>query len=356
MGRKRIYEVNEDFFKEWNRDMAYVLGFFTADGHLEKNSICFEIKDDDLNVLRYVKRVTKSSHPITVNGKYIRFRICSNKMAEDLRNLFYFKSDKTFDYKINFDIPLNFIGDFIRGFFDGDGWVYTRRNSISSGFCSGSKRLLEDIHVLIGGLGKKRVQIDKRPNRKPLYSIDLWANDSLLLRDMMYKDEPFCLSRKKEKFWNFYTPSEKLWTKDQEKVLKENIGLTIPEISKVLNKSEKSVQMKKLKMGLCPKRSENWKWTKEEDDKVKLIKDVDILVKELNRKRSSIYARLSKFGLIEGDLWSQKEELFLIENFNMPRKWLIKEMRKSEGSIKSKLIRLRRDDKIPKIKSGRPKR
>jgi len=29
---------NEDFFKNWTQEMAYVLGFFTADGNMIKNN------------------------------------------------------------------------------------------------------------------------------------------------------------------------------------------------------------------------------------------------------------------------------------------------------------------------------
>jgi hypothetical protein len=30
-------KVNQDFFKKWSPEMAYILGFFTADGSMAKN-------------------------------------------------------------------------------------------------------------------------------------------------------------------------------------------------------------------------------------------------------------------------------------------------------------------------------
>jgi hypothetical protein len=45
--------VNKDFFKTWTSDMAYVLGFFAADGNMSKNKrggcyIDFGITDFEL--------------------------------------------------------------------------------------------------------------------------------------------------------------------------------------------------------------------------------------------------------------------------------------------------------------------
>lgn len=34
---KRKYDINEDFFKTWSNNMAYILGFFIADGVIAKN-------------------------------------------------------------------------------------------------------------------------------------------------------------------------------------------------------------------------------------------------------------------------------------------------------------------------------
>ena len=45
--------VNKDFFKKWSRDMAYVLGFFAADGYITVNKRggqfwCIDIRDKDI--------------------------------------------------------------------------------------------------------------------------------------------------------------------------------------------------------------------------------------------------------------------------------------------------------------------
>ena len=37
IGRPRIHQVNEDFFKTWSHEMAWVLGLFITDGHVNKD-------------------------------------------------------------------------------------------------------------------------------------------------------------------------------------------------------------------------------------------------------------------------------------------------------------------------------
>ena len=63
--------VNEDFFKVWSPEMAYVLGFFCADGAMTINPrgskyIDFCITDGDL--LLKIKRCFRSEQSIIVKN------------------------------------------------------------------------------------------------------------------------------------------------------------------------------------------------------------------------------------------------------------------------------------------------
>jgi hypothetical protein len=60
--------VNVDFFKKWSPEMAYVLGYFCADGCMFKNSggskyIAFA--SIDRNLLGKIKTVLRSIHKIS---------------------------------------------------------------------------------------------------------------------------------------------------------------------------------------------------------------------------------------------------------------------------------------------------
>jgi len=59
---------NERFFENWTREMAYVLGFFIADGSLIVNprgSEYFSIQITDKKLLEKIRQTMNSGHKIT---------------------------------------------------------------------------------------------------------------------------------------------------------------------------------------------------------------------------------------------------------------------------------------------------
>ncbi|MCM3637601.1 LAGLIDADG family homing endonuclease [Sporosarcina luteola] len=84
IGRRRIHEVNEDFFKTWSHEMAWVLGLFITDGHVNKkvHSVYLAQKDEDL--LRKVAKLmdanptiaqgtgTRTTPMLIINSKIIK--------------------------------------------------------------------------------------------------------------------------------------------------------------------------------------------------------------------------------------------------------------------------------------------
>ena len=53
MKRKR-YSYQEEFFKFWSKDMAYVLGFTFADGNIYHGTLSYSLSDKDISVLKYI--------------------------------------------------------------------------------------------------------------------------------------------------------------------------------------------------------------------------------------------------------------------------------------------------------------
>jgi hypothetical protein len=127
-----IYKkVNKNFFKKWNRQMAYVLGFFAADGYITLNKRganfwCIDITDKDL--LYNIRDIIESEHKIserigTENNKnQYRLQIGSKEMCNDLRKL-GFQENKTKSLSTP-NVPQKYFSDFVRGYFDGDGNVW----------------------------------------------------------------------------------------------------------------------------------------------------------------------------------------------------------------------------------------
>ncbi len=113
--------------------MAYVLGFFAADGYITVNRRggqywCIQIKDKEL--LENIKKVVSSEHKISIRiikkpAKSILYRIQigSVEMCNDLRKLGY-SERKTKSLAIP-NIPDEYFPNFVRGYFDGDGNVWT---------------------------------------------------------------------------------------------------------------------------------------------------------------------------------------------------------------------------------------
>lgn len=212
---------DEDFFKEWSPDMAYILGFIVADGCLIKNKrgACFlEIQSTDKNIVYSIREVLKSDleiseyQPKNKNySKRYRLQIGSKIIFEDLVRLGITpRKSKTIVLP---DMPNNFFPHFIRGYFDGDGCVnvcvYNKkgRNKLSKiincGFTSGSREILAEI--------KNRLSEMKIVKGGTLYfhngyRLNFSIKDSFKIYHFMYDNlnNDLYLKRKKIIFENFF--------------------------------------------------------------------------------------------------------------------------------------------------------
>ncbi len=70
------YKVDEDFFKNWSHEMAYIVGVIAADGEVYINKLHnkydLEITSVDVDWLDKIRKMMKAEHPIcerTYQGK-----------------------------------------------------------------------------------------------------------------------------------------------------------------------------------------------------------------------------------------------------------------------------------------------
>lgn len=185
--------------------MAYVLGFFAADGYITVNRRggqfwCIQITDKAL--LYAIRRVIGSEHKISErlekeNEKaQYRLQIGSIEMCNDLRKL-GFSERKTKSMSIP-NIPQKHFADFTRGYFDGDGNIWAgllhkeRKNPtvmLSIAFTSCSTTFLKHLETrlqefrLEGGSFYK----SKRNYARLQYGL----RDSLKLYNFMYNHRDF---------------------------------------------------------------------------------------------------------------------------------------------------------------------
>jgi len=124
-------DLNHSFFKKWSPEMAYVLGFFAADGSMLRNgrgAHFIEFTITDRIVLEQIQRVTGSTHRVAERERggncktAYRLQIGSKEWFEDLSGL-GFMQNKSKRLPLP-EVPKKYFGDFVRGYFDGDGCVY----------------------------------------------------------------------------------------------------------------------------------------------------------------------------------------------------------------------------------------
>ncbi|MEK7118215.1 MAG: hypothetical protein AAB869_01260 [Patescibacteria group bacterium] len=96
-------------------------------------------------------------------------------------------------------IPSKYFGDFVRGYFDGDGCVYFKKHKckdrknmrwvFSSRFTSGSRFFLLDLHEQLAGVVSGGFIVTKKRQQKISgYELVLSHRDSLALFKLMYNN------------------------------------------------------------------------------------------------------------------------------------------------------------------------
>ena len=203
--------------------MAYVLGFFAADGCMIKNKrgahfIEFQITDKDL--LIKIQKLLGSNHKIAernlnINWKTVyRLQIGSKIMFSDLSSLgFTPRKSKTIKLP---NIPDKYFRHFARGYFDGDGNVHVQKRQdrksksliIQTHFTCGSQNFLMQFQEKI-----KSLALAKGGNivyYSGAHRLRFSIKDSVKLYMFMYRDtKDLFLARKKNVFEKFITITDR---------------------------------------------------------------------------------------------------------------------------------------------------
>lgn len=197
--RSRKYNINQDFFKTWSRDMAYVFGFWCADGCIYGGRLFdITIQKKDKYLLKQISQKLGYEGGLYdyVDRQACRINFSCVEIYNDIVALGGTeRKSLTLDFP---DVPDEFLSDFIRGYFDGDGCVMSVKGKrINTAITSGSRAFLESlveklrIHAGICGGSYDRSSMSYRFGNR----------DSVLLGQYMYKDSPeLFLLRKRNKF------------------------------------------------------------------------------------------------------------------------------------------------------------
>lgn len=213
IGRK--YSCNDNYFKNQNSNMAYILGLIASDGSisLKENLIAIQLQEQDKNLLEQIRKETEVERPIEeyvrkeTNKKICVFRNWSAEWKKDLAH-YGIIPQKTFTLQPPHFLNKEYYIDYIRGYFDGDGSIYEIKNinRIFFEIIGASKAtidwiqdtLVNQYHILLNKKGKERLS-----NGTIVYKIKIGDKVELLkLYNLLYKDKELFLLRKKEKFEN----------------------------------------------------------------------------------------------------------------------------------------------------------
>lgn len=194
------YEVNDNFFKVWSPNMAYILGFWWADGFISTERNLFVITQSPQNkeILEKIKIEMDYSGHLKCYESRVDLKITSKQIINDIKLLGGMDRKS---HKIGFPnkLPNIYIPDFVRGYFDGDGTIYfnSQCKAYMSAFASGSvvfieklaNTLRENINNLKGGV----YRIGQTQN----YNLQFGVNDTKRLKGFIYKKED-CLKMERK--------------------------------------------------------------------------------------------------------------------------------------------------------------
>ncbi len=212
--------------------MAYVLGFFVADGCImtskgrENNPYTFNITSIDLEHLQSIKRVLGSDYKIGKKsngsgGNAYQISVRNSTLATDLIKLGICPR-KTYNLGA-IKVPEEYFSNFVRGFFDGDGsvYIYSVNNVLqikSSFVCTSfdfitdfNTRLCKTLNVPVKSIHRK---LGEKIGFMTQYSNSFYIDDSEKLAKFMYENNPsLCLERKREIFKKWESTKRRQFTK-----------------------------------------------------------------------------------------------------------------------------------------------
>lgn len=193
---KRKFHVNEAFFRTWSSSMAYILGFFFADGCIIRNQQSISFAQKEKYILEIIKESLDSNHPIIQNKetKVYILNIHSKIMKNDLISIHGLTPNKSKDIKFP-EVPETYLSHFIRGFFDGDGYVNYKSYFVS--FVGGSFSFMDSLKLNLETVGFE-TNFTEHENCFRVYisgrkSISQFA-------EWLYKDSSIHLERKYKEF------------------------------------------------------------------------------------------------------------------------------------------------------------
>jgi hypothetical protein len=208
-----IKSVND--FSEDSADVYYFAGFIFGDGSIKNNTVKIGLAKNAFN-LALLEKMSQYlfGYNNVKNYKNIYNLMCTSDTLSKSLSRFGIVQNKTYIGELI--IPnKNYESDFVRGYFDADGWIgnnkYIQKYRVKDGtirdchyvrsdfgMCSYKSTNMEKVASILPiqtRIIKKKTQelYELRSSNKP---------DLRILRRWLYRNNCVCLENKREKFWN----------------------------------------------------------------------------------------------------------------------------------------------------------
>jgi len=189
------FYVNKEFFKNWSHDMAWLLGYTTADGCVRPHKYELRWKSIDYDLLEHVKFILETNYEIKddKNTNCYSLTIYSKEIISDLLVLGVGpRKSLTVEFA---SVPDEYFWSYMRGITDGDGYVSPPGSAIRWQVTSNRKFL----HVMIGHLS----QLIGCPHYKlnpqgRAFAVGVYGKHACLALENMYGNDLYGLARKKK--------------------------------------------------------------------------------------------------------------------------------------------------------------
>lgn len=225
---RRGTPINQDFFKVWTPEMAYVLGFVTADGalirsgskkypkssyYLRISSKDKQILDDIAHVMGWQGKISKGRTGKVIDGYIAKteyyLSIGSREIFGDLVSL-RLTERKSFTITPPENIPSDMLSHYCRGVIDGDGTIAPRKEKkkrlayLTIRMYSPNKSFAEWFNISVAGA--VGIPSNVVSWNKTCWGIKYSAHTARLICDWLYSNSTIHLDRKRK----FYLLSDEM--------------------------------------------------------------------------------------------------------------------------------------------------
>jgi intein-encoded DNA endonuclease-like protein len=213
----RKHTVKEDFFDVIDcEEKAYFLGMLFSDGNVKSkhntNAIVLKLQKDDKELLSRLSCLVLGKEKLYVSEDNLVLQFSSKNMKQKLIELGCVPA-KSLILKYP-QIDKQFSNHFIRGYFDGDGSIFSYKNDFTvslvstDDFCRSAQDIIYNNIGILGKITKDKEMLSRGNN---ITSIMLFRGNRQILRlmDWLYQDATIYMERKYQKYQEL-----RAWTED----------------------------------------------------------------------------------------------------------------------------------------------